>query len=130
MAFTISSSYSPLLTKKQAHRRFGRGGVELLLIEEQYNNCCVAGDIIAPNGVRVVLWKCKWKLNIKKSPCQILEFKGCKEERIVNRSEKLEKRNNPVKNLQVCRKEDKNGGKFHYESFVKQTSNSSNGAAS
>ncbi|WZZ62324.1 hypothetical protein YC2023_062431 [Brassica napus] len=28
---------SPLLTKKQAHRRFGRGGVGLLLIEEQFS---------------------------------------------------------------------------------------------
>ena len=27
---------SPLFTEKQAHRRFGRGGVDLLLIEELY----------------------------------------------------------------------------------------------
>ncbi|CAN7091158.1 unnamed protein product, partial [Brassica rapa subsp. narinosa] len=29
---------SPLLTKKQAHRRFRRGGVELLFIEEKIVN--------------------------------------------------------------------------------------------
>ncbi|WZZ33339.1 hypothetical protein YC2023_016740 [Brassica napus] len=69
---------SPLLTKKQAHRRFGRGGIELLLIEEQFstnygselgkimldttfeerdllNEKTVPGDIIAPDGVRVAV---------------------------------------------------------------------------
>ncbi|WZY82461.1 hypothetical protein YC2023_028845 [Brassica napus] len=62
---------SPLFTEKQAHRRFGRGGVDLLLIEELelgkikldktfeerdlLNDKTVLGDIIAPNGVRVAM---------------------------------------------------------------------------